>query len=100
MTWGNEKHMRETIRLRRGLCADLRKAGHTWREIAGLLDYSTPYHAHIDWCRGLKRPAKISKKTRATIDSNGKDALPSCCDRRPTTSPCLDQRQKRKRADE
>ena len=56
--WGNEKHMRPLIRLRRGLCGDLRKAGHTWAEIADLLGYGSPYHARIDWLRGQPATAQ------------------------------------------
>ena len=52
MSWGNEKHMRGFIRTRRGLCADLRKAGHKWHEIAALLSYGSAQHARIDWLRG------------------------------------------------
>ena len=52
MAWGNEKHMRETIALRRGLCADLRKAGRTWADIADRLGYGSPQHARLDWLRG------------------------------------------------
>ena len=50
-SWGNEIHMRQTIRIRRGLCHDLRKCGHTWREIAAMLGYGSPQHARIDWLR-------------------------------------------------
>ena len=86
MTWNNEKHMRETIRLRRGLCADLRKAGHKWHEIAELLSYGSAQHARIDWLR-MKRPAKNQQeKTRAAIDASGRNALTSL-HRRLTTSP-------------
>ena len=67
MPWGNEKHMRETIRLRRGLCDDLRKAGHKWHEIAELLSYGSAQHARLDWLR-MKRPAKISKRFTGRID--------------------------------
>ncbi len=49
--WGNEKANREHIRLRRGLCADLRKAGHKWGEVAALLGYGSPQHARLDWLR-------------------------------------------------
>jgi len=42
----------EYNRLRRGLCADLRKAGHAWGEIAALLGYGSAQHARIDWLRG------------------------------------------------
>ena len=42
----------EYTRIRRGLCADLRSANHTWGEIAELLGYGSPQHARIDWKRG------------------------------------------------
>ena len=58
MAWGNEKHMRETIALRRGLCADLRKAGRKWREIADKLGYGSPQHARLDWLRGQNTTAE------------------------------------------
>ena len=67
MTWGNEKHMRETIRLRRGLCDDLRKAGHKWHEIADLLSYGSAQHARLDWLR-MKRPANFSKRDASRLD--------------------------------
>ena len=72
MTWGNEKHMRETIRLRRGLCDDLRKAGHKWHEIAELLSYGSAQHARIDWLR-MKRPAKISDEEREPLLTRRKE---------------------------
>ena len=75
--WGNEKHMRETIRLRRGLCADLRKAGHKWHEIAELLSYGSAQHARLDWLR-MKRPANFSKRDASRLDTSGKEALVSC----------------------
>ena len=72
LMWGNEKHMRETIRLRRGLCADLRKAGHKWHEIADLLSYGSAQHARLDWLR-MKRPAKISNEEREPLLTSRKE---------------------------
>jgi hypothetical protein len=51
---GNNSQATEYDRLRRGLCADLRKAGHTWGEIAELLGYKSAQHVRIDWLRSKK----------------------------------------------
>lgn len=54
MTWGNEKHMRETIAARRAENVRMRAEGAKWREIAAALGYGSLQHARVDWIRAQK----------------------------------------------
>lgn len=54
MTWGNEKHMRETIAARRAENVRMRADGAKWREIAAALGYGSLQHARVDWLRAQK----------------------------------------------
>jgi hypothetical protein len=74
MAWGNEKHMRPVIAARRAENRRLRAEGKKWREIAEILGYGSPYHAHIDWTRYDKNACVppdscITKRGRGPITS-------------------------------